>query len=48
MKVRILIGFYAGQIGTLEDSIQGTNWFNVRVLPNLRLALTEAEFVIIR
>jgi len=47
MKVQITFGLWKGTIGTLEGAIPGTNWYNVRVSPELRLALTLEEFVII-
>lgn len=47
MKVKILITKWAGTIGVLEDKIDGTNWYNVRVSSDLRLALTPDEFTII-
>ena len=48
MPVIILVGMWNGTRGTLEDKIQGTMWFNVRVSSELRLALYESEFEIIR
>jgi hypothetical protein len=46
MLVRILVPHWAGTIGILEDKIDGTNWYNVRVSDDLRLALTPDEFVV--
>lgn len=47
MKVKILIGVWQNVIGVLEDKIPNSNWFNVRVSNNLRLALTLEEFEIL-
>jgi hypothetical protein len=47
MKVIIKIGNFKEVIGVLEDKIPNSDWFNVRISPNLRLALTEKEFDII-
>lgn len=45
MRVKITIGNWSGTIGTLEDKIPHSDWWNVSVSPDLRLALTEAEFI---
>jgi len=47
MKVKITIGVWSNTIGALEGVIPNSNWFNVRVSPELRLALTLEEFVIL-
>jgi len=45
-RVIITRGVWVNEIGILEDRIPGTDWFNVRLTPFLRLALTESEFTI--
>lgn len=47
MSVIVRIGIWAGTAGRLEDIIRGTEWFNIRVSPKLRLALTKDEFEIV-
>lgn len=47
MKVKILIGIFKDSVGILENKISNSSWYNVRVSPTLRLALTEEEFEII-
>lgn len=44
MKVKLLVGCWLGTVGVVEDRIPGTEWFNVRVSPDLRLALKATEF----
>ena len=47
LQVKVLFGHYKDSFGILEEKLPGTEWFNVRVAPNLRLALTEQEFEIL-
>ena len=44
VRVLILIGPWRGLMGDLLDAIPNTPWWNVRVVPGLRLALKESEF----
>lgn len=44
MEVIILVPAWRGTVGRLEGAIPGTDWFNVRVAPDLRLALRRDEF----
>ncbi len=34
-------------LGVLEDTVPGTGWYNVRVRPDLRLALRLDEFTVL-
>lgn len=43
-RVVVLVGFWKGTLGKVEDKIPGTEWFNVRVSPDLRLVLYKNEF----
>lgn len=44
MQVVILVPNWYGVIGILEDHIPNTDWWNVRINSDLRLALTQDEF----
>lgn len=45
--VVVLIGAWNGTFGVLQGSIPGTDWYNVLVRPDLRLALRPGEFALV-
>ncbi len=45
--VRLLAGDWRDTLGTLVDAVPGTDWYNVLVRPDLRLALRADEFAVL-